>query len=184
MIGQRTLFQPDVNLPLRQRIHVETITLAEARFVLENYHYLRRTRVGRQINYSICIDGMIDGVVTFAYPMISSPLNGIPPDEIIEFARMYLYSNISHMASCAIGKVLRRIKGDWMYLFPNSKVPKMVVSWSDTIFHDGTIYKASNFQHYRRSKGRSHNNSIDSKRGMRDQHDDYRHDKDCWIYML
>ncbi len=182
MLGQLTLVVPDKGLPLRQRVQVQLISLQDARYMLEKFHYLHRTRVGRQLNYAVIIDGVVDGVITYAYPMISVPINNIPSDEIIEFARMYLSSNIPHSATCAIGKTLKRLVQDWMTLFPQSKKPRLVISWSDTTRHKGTIYRAANFKWLRRTKGSPHGNTSSSKRGHRVQHDDYSHDKDCWIY--
>ena len=184
MLGQLTLFKPDENLPLRRRVQVKIISTSEARYMLEKFHYLHRTRVGRQLNYAVIIDGMVDGVITFAYPMMSAEVAGIPSDEMIEFARMYLHQNIPHSATCAIGKTLKRVQQDWMTYFPDSKVPRLVISWSDTVYHKGTIYKAANFQHYRRRKGAPPGNKESSKRGKREQHTDYSHEKDSWIYRL
>lgn len=183
MIGQASLFPVDTTLPLRQRVAVEIITLEQARFALEKFHYLHRVRVGRQINYAVLIDSVVDGVITFAYPMISSPIENVPSDEIIEFARMFLYQNIPHSATCAIGKVLKRIKSDWTLLFPDSKIPKLVISWSDTVFHKGMIYKAANFTWLRKSKhsGLGHYRGKDKPRT---KHEDFKHEKDCWIYWL
>lgn len=184
MLGQLALFPPPITAPLRQRVSVEIISTSDARYMLEKFHYLHRSRVGRQINYAVFVDGQVDGVITFAYPMMSAPLFEVPADELIEFARMYLHQNIPHTATCAIGKVLKRIRSDWLTLFPDSKVPRLVVSWSDTTFHKGTIYKASNFVWFRRKKGMPPGNKITSKRGVRTKHVDYTHEKDCWIYGL
>lgn len=184
MLGQMSLFAPSKELPLRQRVSVEIVTTSDARYMLETFHYLHRSRVGRQINYAVLIDGCVDGVVTYAYPMMSAPLFEVPADELIEFARMYLHQNIPHTATCAIGKTLARVKDDWMRLFPDSKVPRLVVSWSDTVYHKGTIYKAANFTWLRRTKGTPPGNKEGSKRGARDKHADYSHDKDCWLYGL
>lgn len=187
MIGQASLFAPDAALPLRRRVSVEMISVAEARYALETFHYLHRARVGRQINYAVLIDGIVDGVITFAYPMTSAPIAGVPSDELLEFARLYLHQNIPHTASCAIGKTLRRIVTDWHLEFPDAKQPRLIVSWSDTTRHAGTVYKAANFQWLRVSKGKP--NRVPSTRKswsgtMRENHADYGHDKDCWIYRL
>ena len=184
MLGQTSFFAPSKKLPLRQRVSVKIVNTSDVRSILEQFHYLHRARVGRQINYAILVDGQVDGVITFAYPMMSAPLFGVPADELIEFARLYLAQNIPHTATCAIGKSLKRAKEDWMHLFPDSKEPRMVVSWSDTVFHKGTIYKAANFTWYRRTKGCPPGNTTNSKRGAREQHADYSHDKDCWLYAL
>lgn len=184
MLGQISLFKPDETLPLKRRVQVEIIQLEQARYMLEKFHYLHRARVGRQINYAVMIDGVCDGVITYAYPMMSADLAGVPSDELIEFARMYLHQNIPHSATCAIGKTLRRVKDDWMRLFPDSKPPRLVVSWSDTTRHKGTIYKAANFQWFKRTKGGGAGNTANSKRGVRKPYADYDHEKDCWIYHI
>lgn len=184
MIGQMSLFAPDSTLPLRRRLSLKICTTKEARYTLEAFHYLHRARVGRQINYMILIDGVVDGVITFAYPMVSVPIAGIPSDECVEFARLWLSKNIPHSASCAIGKALKGVKDDWMRMFPDSKIPRLVVSWSDTEYHQGTVYKAANFTWLKRSSGQPHGNSKTSKRGARVKHGDYTHIKDCWIYHL
>lgn len=189
MLGQMTMFAPAPDLPLRQRVTVQIVTTADARYMLETFHYLHRSRVGRQINYAVLIDGQVDGVITFAYPMMSAPLFEVPADELIEFARLYLHNNIPHTATCAIGKSLSRIKDDWMRSFPDSKVPRIVVSWSDTVYHKGTIYKASNFIAYRRTKAKARGknryaNHDGNFSGKREMYQDSWHDKDCWIYPL
>ena len=96
MIGQTALFAPETTEPLRKRVTIELVTCAYARHTLETYHYLHRTRTGRQLNYAVYIDGQIDGVITYAYPMTSSPIDGVPSDELLEFARLYLHQNIQY----------------------------------------------------------------------------------------
>ena len=184
MLGQQSLFVPDATLPLRRRVQVELITTAQARYTLEQFHYLHRARVGRQLNYAVLIDGTVDGVITFAYPMMSVPLLGVPSNELVEFARMYLHQNIPHSASCAIGQTLRRLPVDWIRSFPEAPALRLVVSWSDSVYHKGTVYRAANFEFVRRTKGSPPGNSATSERGQRTQHGDYWHDKDCWVYWL
>ena len=187
MLGQISLFQPDNTLPLRRRVCVDIISTADARYMLESFHYLHRARVGRQINYAVSIDGTVDGVITYAYPMMSAPLLGVPSDELVEFARLYLHQNIPHSATCAIGKSIKRIQRDWALLFPDAKKLRLVVSWSDTEYHKGTIYKAANFEWIKRTTGdnrKAMQNSPTSKRGQRKHTGDYAHEKDCWVYWL
>jgi len=183
-LGQSKLFAPDHDAPLRDRVEVELVTVAAARQAFEKFHYLHRARTGRQLNYAVAIDGVIDGYITYAYPMMSAALCGVPSDQLLEFARLYLHSNIPHTASCAIGQTLRRVKRDWQAAFPAAREPLLVVSWSDTTRHSGTIYKAANFTWLKRTKGHPPGNKATSKRGLRQGHVDYSNDKDCWIYWL
>ncbi len=184
MIGQRSLFEPDKSASLKHRVELQRISVADARFALEQFHYLRRARTGRQLNYAVLFDGQVDGVLTYAYPMMSAPLCGVPSDELLEFARLYLASNTPHVASCAIGKSLRIVERDWATVYRDAKRPRLVVSWSDSTRHTGVIYKAANFVWLKRSKGHPPGNKATSKRGQREGHSDYSHDKDCWVYLL
>jgi len=129
MIGQMAMFAPDATLPLRQRVQVELISLAQARHTLEKFHYLHRTRTGRQLNYAVLIDGVVDGVITYALPMVIGSIAGTPTTDVIEFARLFLAQNIPHSATCAIGKTLRRIRADWAQRFTSAQVPQIVMSW-------------------------------------------------------
>ncbi len=183
MLGQTNIFSIKTG-KLKNRVQIKPVELWQARHMLESFHYLHRTRTGRQINYAVIINGVVDGVITYAYPMTSAPINNIPSDELLEFARLYLHQNIPHSASCAIGKSLRVIKKDWAQKYPDAKPVKMIVSWSDTTRHLGTVYKASNFQWLKRAKSSPPGNKANSKRGVRIKHDDYSHVKDCWIYQL
>ena len=186
MIGQQSLFVPDHDLPLRKRVPVEIIDLAQARSTLEQLHYLHRCRTGRQINYAVLIDGVVDGVITMAYPSGAMTLLNLRPGEFVEFARLYLAHNIPHSASCAIGKVLRRFRDDWMRLFPEAIEPRLVVSWSDQEYHKGTIYKAANFQWLRESPGAAAGGSRRGHKrwGERGRYADLGHTKDCWVFWL
>ncbi len=186
MIGQGSLFVPDVTLPLRRRVSVEIITVAQARHTLEKFHYLHRCRTGRQINYAVLIDGVVDGVITFAYPPGAFTLLNLQPGQFIEFARMYLHQNIPHTATCAIGKSLKRIRRDWAMLYPCAPIPQLIVSWSDREYHKGTVYKAANFQWLRESMGASQGGLTKGNKrwGERGKYTDLAHVKDCWIYWL
>lgn len=186
MLGQMSLFKPDETLPLRRRVELDIVSLADVRYMLEQFHYLHRTRTSCQINYAVLIDGEVDGVITYAYPFISVPLHDVPSDQILEFARLYLHQNIPHSATCAIGKSLRRVRTDWVRLFPDAKEPRLVVSWSDTTRHKGTIYKAANFIHDATSQPVKHPGPRIGKfkREVHQVHGDYGNAKDRWIYWL
>ena len=186
MIGQASLFAPDAMLPLRKRVEVHIAPLADVRMMLERWHYLHRVRTGRQLNYAVLIDGVVDGVITYAYPMVAGMIAGVQTDEVIEFARLYLHSNIPHTATCAIAKSIKAIRNDWTGIFPDAKPPKLIVSWSDRTIHSGTIYKAANFQHAWITQGGKRTNKRSAKWGgtQKINYGDYSHEKDCWIYRL
>lgn len=182
-----SMFRPEQTARLRNRVQLQQISVADARYMLEQFHYLHRARAGRQVNYAVLIDGIVDGVITYAYPMMSADLCGVPADELVEFARLYLHQNIPHTATCAIGKSIKRLVPDWERMFPDAKPLRLIVSWSDKEYHKGTIYKAANFLWLRVSRGdhrKAARNNADTKRGFRRQTSDYAHDKDCWVYPI
>jgi hypothetical protein len=188
MLGQTTMFAANDGR-LRNRVTLQIVEAKEARGMLVAYHYLHRARVGRQINYAVLIDGVVDGVITYAYPMVCAPICGVPSDELVEFARLYLHGNMKHAATCAIGKSLRRVAKDWMSMFPDAKVPRLVVSWSDREYHKGTIYKAANFRWLKISKpkARGKNRGANAKgnfSGVRVMDACHWHEKDCWVFSL
>ena len=181
MLGQTELFVPEPTAKLRDRVTVALITTAQARHTLETFHYLHRTRSGPQLNYAVTIDGIVDGVITYAYPMMSAPLLGVPSDELLEFARLYLHQNLPHSASCAIGKTIRRVQAEWQRKHPEAKPPRLVVSWSDSTRHLGTVYKAANFTWIKRSSHRG----VGRYRGpgkYRTKYADFKNEKDCWVF--
>lgn len=184
MIAQTYLFAPPSDLPLRQRVSIRPVEAKDVSHALKTWHYLKRVRTGRQLHYAVFLDGITEGVVTYAYPMTSSPIDGVPSDELLEFARLYLVNNIPHCATCVIGQTLKRIRQDWKERFPDAKPVKLVVSWSDTEYHKGTIYKAANFTWLRRKKGAPPGNKAGTRRIPADgtRHEDYSHVKDCWVY--
>ena len=182
MLNQYGLFPPTGG-KLKNRLQLIGVTVQQSRYILENCHYLGRVRVGRQINYAVMIDGLCDGVITYAYPFTTSTISGVLPGEVVEFARLYLLSNIEHSASCAVGKSLRRIKNDWSYKYKDAKELKLVVSWSDTTRHKGTIYKASNFI-YDGSKKVNPRRHLGGVWKNRKDNSDYHNKKDRWLYWL
>ncbi len=174
---------------LRNRVQLEIAHVSEIRGILKSFHYLHRARVGRQINYAVLLDGVCDGVITYAYPMICASIAGVPSDEVLEFARLYLKNNHPHVASCAIGKSLRRLVDDWRTLYPNAKLPRLIVSYSDKDLHKGTIYKAANFRWLKEIKPKARGkmryaNDVGNFAGRREMRQDHWHKKDCWIYNL
>jgi hypothetical protein len=162
----------DKSLPLRRRVGLYRVSFSNARYMLEELHYLHRMRTGRQVNYVVTVNGIVDGIITYAVPKWTTGALGVPSAEIVELARLYLYSNIPHTASCAVGKSLRTIRLDWWFMYPDAQLPRLVVAWSDIEQHEGTVYKAANFTWWKRAKGR------------RRVHDDGKHDKNGWVYWL
>ena len=182
MLGQTVIFSTKKK-SLRNRVQLMIIKPKIANDIVTKYHYLHRGRVMAQIAYGIFLDDVMTGVIIYAYPTFTERFKGYLPMEWLEFARLYLKDNIPHLASCSVGKSLRRIKRDWEMKYPDKPSVVGVVSYSDTTRHKGTIYKASNFIYDGKTKG--HKELCYKKNeGRKSTYEDLRHPKDRWIYWL
>lgn len=166
-------------------LHIKVIADKIADNEVRVHHYLHRARVGRRLSYGIFIGTELEGVITYAYPMICSKICGVPSDEMLEFGRMFLRHNIPNMASRSISFTLKRVRADWIKKYPSAKEPKLIITWADTVVHRGTIYKASNFWYFRRTKPRARGpNRNNAFVGGREMRADHWHPKDCYLYPL
>ena len=179
---------------LRRRIDLEIATLREANQVVIRWHYLHRRRTMAQLPYWITLDGNRVGVMLFALPRVSAPLYGHEPLQILEMARLWIHpsaqgctvtdsSGRSHslpVATCAIGKALRRVRRDWSGKYPHLPGIEACVSWSDDALHEGTIYRASNFLEVGKSSRRSRTGSAWRRR--RTEYADLLHPKTCYLH--
>jgi len=149
-----------------------------------------------QLPYWVIMDDVPVGVLLFSLPRLSVPLDGIPPMNILELARIWLSPDVqgqqlkdsqgrvhaTSAASCGVGKALRRVRQDWYKKYPHMPDIYAVVSWADTEHHEGTIYRAANFGEMGRSGGSMHGNR-QRPNGGRDQWNvDYAHVKTRFIY--
>lgn len=164
------------------------VELRNVRHLYENFHYLGRARVGRQINYGIYRkhDDYLIGAICYALPMLRVGYFDYKSTEMVEFARLYLVENIKGLAVWSIAQSLQRIVTDWTEKFPLADKPQIVISYHDTVYHLGTIYKAANFIFYRNTKPirRGKNRYGTNFKGTRDYTSDYSHIKGTWIYPL
>ena len=120
-----------------------------------------------QFSYCICIDELQVGVISYSLPRISNQVNGIEPMKLLELARLWIHPSVQNLfyedrngkshslpvASCAMGKSLRRIKKDWEEKYPTLPEVDAIISWSDDVRHEGTIYKSCNFKMMGKSGG-------------------------------
>lgn len=200
--SQLALVEPDaeVQLPratkLRERVQLEWANLREATAVIVENHYLHRGRTMAQLPYWITLDGRRVGVLLFAYPRMSVAYQGYHPMTLVELARMWVVPDVQGLrvrdsrgaehafavATCAVGKALRRVRQDWHGKYPHLPDALAVVSWADQVHHEGTIYRAANFREVGVSGGALHG-SAHRVNGGRDQlHPDYLHLKSAFIY--
>ena len=132
----------------RREVAVRLMDSKEANAICEKNHYLHRKRVGKLVAYGVYWCDEFYGVLLFAKPMVSHPMFGFQPSEIIELARVWFKENPKNLGSSSIRFALRRIQQDW----PGTKA---VVSWCDTSRFEGTLYKVTGFQFMGMSRVRS-----------------------------
>ncbi|HXG92396.1 MAG TPA: hypothetical protein VNN73_08515 [Blastocatellia bacterium] len=183
-------------MKLRNRIELDIATLKEATKVIVENHYLHRGRTMAQLPYWILLDRKRVGVLLFAYPRMSAIFHGYRPMNILELARMWIDPAVQGLkvkdsdekehsfsvATCAVGKALRRVRQDWHAKYPNLPDVYAVVSWADAEHHEGTIYKAANFREVGRSGGSLHGNARRRNGGRDQMNQDYLHEKKTFLY--
>lgn len=180
----------------RDRIELQIANLKEATQVIVENHYLHRGRTMAQLPYWILLDRKRAGVILFAYPRMSAIFQGYRPMNLLELARMWVdpavqglritdHSGKEHtfsVVSCAVGKALRRVRQDWHAKYPHLPDVFAIISWADTVHHEGTVYRAANFREVGRSGGSLHG-STRRPNGGRDQlNPDYLHEKITFLY--
>ena len=158
------------NEKLSKRLTLEIADLKESSKIIKRHHYLHRGRTMSQLPYWICIDGERVGVLLYSLPRVSNPIDGIEPMKLLELARLWINPSVQNLtyedrngkshslpvASCAMGKSIKRVRNDWEMKYPNLPGINAIVSWCDDTRHEGTIYKSSNFKVTGKSGGNSH----------------------------
>ena len=181
---------------LRERIDLEVANLKEATEVIVKNHYLHRGRTMGQLPYWIRFDGERRGVLLFALPRMSVTYHGYGPMNLIELARMWLDPSVQGerivdsrgnehtlaVATCAVGMSLRRIRQDWHGKYPHLPEILACVSWADDVHHEGTIYRAANFEEMGKSGGSLHGNARRANGGRDQLNPDYAHVKTAFLY--
>lgn len=180
----------------RARISLQIANLKEATKLIVEKHYLHRGRTMAQLPYWILLDGERVGVMLFAYPRLSVTFHGYRPMNVLELARLWIAPEVQGLtivdsegkehtfsvASCAVGKALRRIRLDWHARYPHLPDVFAVVSWADAEHHEGTIYRAANFREVGRSGGTLHGSARRANGGRDQQNADYLHEKYTFLY--
>ena len=208
--GKYPDFDPDAG-KLSKRLTLEVAETKEATRIVVVYHYLHRGRTMAQLHYWILVDGIRVGVMSFAYPRLSSHIKKVRPMNILELARLWISPDVQDkkykkspknthhavsVASCAIGKALRIIQVDWFRKYALEKKSKKnkgllnkvdicaVVSWADNTHHEGIVYKASNFKELKRDSGGSFHGKRKKRDGSYDltNHADYLNQKTMYWY--
>ena len=181
---------------LSKRLTIEIAPLKESSLIIIHHHYLHRTRTMSQLSYWICIDEIPVGVLLYSLPRVNVPIDGIEPMKLLELARLWIHPSVQNLfyedrngkshslsiASCAMGKSIKRVKTDWYMKYPNLPKIDAIISWCDDKRHKGTIYKSSNFIVTGKSGGNSHGNGKRKDSGNYLPHKDFKNVKTRFLY--
>ena len=134
--------------------------------------------------------------MSYSLPRVSNPIDGIEPMKLLELARLWIHPSVQNLttedrygktnslsvASCAMGKSIKRVQEDWYMKYPNLPKIDAVISLSDDKKHMGTIYKSSNFKVTGKSGGNSHSAGKRKDGGNHIHHKDYKNVKTRFLY--
>ena len=194
--GRLETFDPSKG-KLSKRLTLKIADLKESNLIIIKHHYLHRSRTMSQLSYWICIDEIQVGVISYSLPRISNQVDGIEPMNLLELARLWIHPSVQNLnyedrngkshslsiASCAMGKSIKRVKTDWYMKYPNLPKIDAIISWSDDERHKGTIYRSSNFKETGKSGGNLHGTGTKRKEGGYYRlNKDFRHIKTRFLY--
>ena len=193
--GRLESFDPSKG-KLSKRLTLKIADLKESNLIIIKHHYLHRSRTMSQLSYWICIDEIQVGVISYSLPRISNQVDGIEPMNLLELARLWIHPSVQNLnyedrngkshslsiASCAMGKSIKRVKPDWYMKYPNLPKIDAIISWCDDKRHKGTIYKSSNFIVTGKSGGNSHGNGKRKDSGNYLPHKDFKNVKTRFLY--
>jgi len=128
------------------------ISKSQCAEILMEYHYLKDISKGFKsgINYGLFNNGALVGCIIFTgfpVPELTVGLFGLQRNEqegLFELSRLCLVPTIQqsehNIASWFVSRAIKQLKKDM-------KV-RCILSYADSEFHEGTIYKACNFKYF------------------------------------
>jgi len=145
------------------------------------YHYLHRQVPDKACPFGWAVgfdgnlfqpDGLPSGFIIFASIHFTKLRNefgypGLPTKwQVLSLSRLWLHENLpKNSETCVIGKALELIQQRWLEVHP-PRYPEQpyhivkILSYADTEYHEGTIYRAANFREYGRTVShKRHKNS-------------------------
>ena len=117
-------------------------------------------------------DGKPSGFIIFAsihYIRLNGEFGypGLPSKwQVLSLSRLWLHDDLPHNSeTCVIGKALKQVQKRWLEVHPPRFLDepyhvRKVISYADTRYHEGTIYRAANFRESGRTVSKKrHKNS-------------------------
>ena len=165
---------------LRQRIELSEAPASWLNDAAARYHYMHRpvhcraVPLGWRVLFDGCDkrpDGAPCGFIVFAsihFTRLAGVFGypGLPTKwQVLSLARLWLHDDLPHNSeTVVIAKALKLVQRRWLDVhpprFPDQPYHVLrVISYADTRYHLGTIYRAANFREDGRtvSQGRHHN---------------------------
>jgi len=157
---------------LRQRIALEVVGRDWLNSQATAHHYMHRPVHQRAMPFGWAVrfdgelyqpDGKPSGFIMFAsihYTRLRGEFGypGLPTKwQVLSLSRLWLHDNLPHNSeTVVIAKALKQVQSRWLEVHPpvNWDEPyqvRKIISYSDTRFHQGTIYRAANFREYGRT---------------------------------
>lgn len=131
---------------------IKEVSKKEAGIILLKYHYLKDISKGFKsgYNYGLFKNDTLLGVIIFTgfpVPELAKGMLGLERNQqegLFELSRLCLEPKIQkdehNLASWFVSRAIRQLRRD-------NKV-KVILSYADADFHNGTVYKACNFDYY------------------------------------
>ena len=170
-----------MRLSLKQRISLVKKNRAWLNKMAVEHHYLHRAIHDRScpFGWGIAFDGKLChqdgypyGFIVFAsihFTRLKDEFGypGLPTKwQVLSLARLWLHDDLPHNSeTCTIAKALKVVQRRWLEVhpprFPNQPYHiRKIISYADTRFHQGTIYRAANFRESGRTiSQKRHSNS-------------------------
>lgn len=131
---------------------IKRVSKTEASTILLKYHYLKDVSKGFKsgFNYGLFQNSQICGVCIFTgfpVPELAKGMLGLERNEqkgLFELSRFCLEPKVQekehNLSSWFLSRAIRQFRKDTLV--------KVLLSYADSDFHTGTIYKACNFEYY------------------------------------
>jgi hypothetical protein len=154
-------------MSLRQRIELIPASRDWLNDMATMHHYMHRRVHRRSVPFGWAVlfdgqmyqpDGKPSGLIVFSsihFTRLRDEFGyeGLPTKwQVLSLSRLWLHDNLPHNSeTCVIGKAMKMVQKRWIEVhpprFPDEPYHILkVISYSDTRFHQGTIYRAANFR--------------------------------------
>ena len=163
-------------MSLRHRIELQEASKEWLNEMSTKHHYMHRAVHHRAspFGWAVLFDGeqyqsdsLPSGFIIFAsvhFTRLRGEFGfpGLPTKwQCLCLSRLWLHDNLPRNSeTCTIAKALRMVQRRWLDIHPPVKLDEpyhivKIISYADTRYHQGTIYRAANFREHGRTKSRN-----------------------------